>query len=108
VTVALGALAATEKDGALLVDIVVQPRASRAGVGPVQGDRLRVAVTAPPVDGKANEAVIAALAAALDLPRRSITIVRGETGRRKTVRLDGLGRADLAARLAAGGGGPGR
>jgi uncharacterized protein (TIGR00251 family) len=67
----------------------------------VQGDRLRVAVTAPPVDGKANAAVVEALAAALGVPRGAIEIVRGESGRRKTVRVRGV---TLAALLAAAGG----
>jgi uncharacterized protein (TIGR00251 family) len=48
-----------------------------------------VAVTAPPVDGAANAAVIDALAEAFGVPRRSVQIVRGETGRRKTVRITG-------------------
>lgn len=54
------------------------------------GDRLLVvAVTAPPVDGKANAAVVAALANAFGVPKRSVTIVRGETGRSKLVEIDG-------------------
>jgi hypothetical protein len=78
------------------VDIVVQPRASRAGLGPVIGDRLRVSVTAPPVEGKANEAVIRTLAEALGVPRSAVTILRGETGKRKTVRIAGTTAAALA------------
>jgi uncharacterized protein (TIGR00251 family) len=82
---------------ALLVDIQVVPRASRVAVGPLVGDRLRVAVTAPPVDGAANAAVIEALAAAFGVRRAAVTIVRGETGRRKTVRIEGGSRATLDA-----------
>jgi uncharacterized protein len=74
---------------ALLVDVLVVPRASRVAVGPAVGDRLRVAVTAPPVDGAANAAVIDALAQAFGVRRTAVRIVRGETGRRKTVRIDG-------------------
>ena len=85
----------SEKDGALIVDVIVQPRAARAGVGPVVGDRLRVAVTAPPVDGKANEAVVRAVAEALEIPRGAVEILRGETGRRKTLRIRGATRAAL-------------
>ena len=88
------ALNAREVDGGLVVDVLVQPRASRAGVGPAVGDRLRVSVTAPPVDGKANAAVIEAVADAFGVRRADVTIVRGETGRRKTVRIAG---ATLAA-----------
>jgi uncharacterized protein len=88
---------ASEKDGALTVDIVVQPRASRQGVGPIVGDRLRVSVNAPPVDGAANSAVVETLSEALKVPRSAVEILRGETGRRKTVRIRGATLADLQA-----------
>ena len=74
---------------ALIVDVQVVPRAPRAAVGPLVGDRLRVAVSAPPVDGAANAAVIDALAAAFGVRRAAVSILRGETGRRKTVRIEG-------------------
>ena len=81
----------------LSIDIQVVPRASRTAVGPTVGDRLRVAVTAPPVDGEANAAVIAAVAEAFGVRRSAVTIVRGERGRRKTVRVAGGDRATLEA-----------
>jgi uncharacterized protein (TIGR00251 family) len=84
-----------QRDGALFIDVQVVPRASRAAVGPAVGDRLRVAVTAPPVDGAANAAVIDALAAAFGVRRAAVSIVRGETGRRKTVRIEGGSPATL-------------
>jgi uncharacterized protein (TIGR00251 family) len=79
----------TEKDGGVTVDIQVKPRSSREGVGPTQADRLLVAVNAPPVDGKANQAVVRVLAEAFGVPRSAVTIVRGETGKKKTVRIVG-------------------
>ena len=85
----------TERDGALIVDVQVVPRASRTAVGPVVGERLRVAVTSPPVDGEANSAVIDALASAFGVRRSAIEILRGERGRRKTVRIAGATRAAL-------------
>lgn len=91
---------AEERGGALTLDIQVVPRASRVAVGPAVGDRLRVAVTAPPVDGAANAAVVEALAEAFGVRRGSVTIVRGETGRRKTVRVAGATRAALDGILA--------
>ena len=91
---------ADERDGALVVDIQVVPRASRAAVGPAVGDRLRVAVTAPPVDGAANAAVIEALAEAFGVKRAAVTILRGLTGKRKTVRVAGATRAALERMLA--------
>jgi len=87
---------------ALVIDIWVQARAPRNAVGPAVGasgaagqQRLRVAVTSPPVDGKANAAVIEALAEAFAVRRADVTIVRGETGRRKTVRIAGATPAAL-------------
>jgi uncharacterized protein (TIGR00251 family) len=84
-----------QKPEGLLVDVLVVPRASRTAVGPAVGDRLRVAVTSPPVDGAANAAVIEALADAFGVRRSAIEIVRGERGRRKTVRIVGATRATL-------------
>jgi hypothetical protein len=80
---------------ALIVDVQVVPRASRTAVGPAVGERLRVAVTSPPVDGAANAAVIEALAGAFGVRRPAIEIVRGERGRRKTVSITGATRAAL-------------
>jgi uncharacterized protein (TIGR00251 family) len=94
----VSALRATEKDGGLTVDLVVQPRASREGIA-VMGERLKISVNAPPVDGKANEAVIRVLAQALGVPRGAVEILRGETGRRKTVRIRGVTLAALLRAL---------
>lgn len=94
------AVKARATGGALVVDIIVQPRARRAQVGPALGDRLRVAVTAPPLDGKANAAVIEALAEAFAVRRADVRILRGETGRRKTVAISGA-TPEALARLAA-------
>ena len=96
----MGGLKVSEKDGAATLDIVVQPRCSREGVGPVVGDRLKVSVNAPPVDGKANEAVQRVLAETFGVPRSAVTILRGETGKRKTVRISGV-TAAVAAQVIA-------
>ena len=82
----------------LTIDIQVVPRASRVAVGGRVGERLRVAVTAPPVDGAANAAVTEALAEAFGLRPRDVTILRGQSGKRKTVRVAG-GDAGILARL---------
>ena len=82
-------------EGALVIDIQVVPRASRAGVGPAVGARLRVAVTAPPVDGEANAAVIHVLADAFGVRRAAVEILRGGKGRKKTVRVVGAARDTL-------------
>jgi uncharacterized protein (TIGR00251 family) len=91
---------AREADGVLFVDVIVQPRASRQGVGPAVGDRLRVSVTAPPVDGKANAAVIETVADAFQVRKADVAIVRGETGRRKTLRISHVTLSTLTKLLA--------
>jgi uncharacterized protein len=82
-------------------DVLVSPRASRERIGPVVGDRLKVSVTAPPVEGEANAAVVAALAKALGVPRARVAILRGDGSRRKTVRVDGVTQEALAPWLSA-------
>ena len=86
-------------DGGVMVTLRIAPRASRDGVAGVMGDALKIRLRAPPVDGKANAALRAFLAGALGVPERAVTIVAGETGRLKRVRVDGIGEAAAAARL---------
>lgn len=61
------------------------PRASRERVGGLHDGRLKVAVTAPPVDGAANEAVCSAVARALGVAKRQVSVRHGHTGRQKTL-----------------------
>lgn len=78
-----------EEAGRLLVTVRVTPRASRNELTFADGV-LHVRLTAPPVEGAANAALIAELAERLGLPRRAIHILRGTAARHKTVALDGL------------------
>ena len=76
------------RDGEDLVLLLrVQPRASRDEIAGPQGDRLRVRITAPPVDGKANAHLLRFLAEAFGVPAADATLERGETGRDKQVRI---------------------
>jgi len=77
----------------------VVPKASRDRIVGWIGDRLKVAVTAAPERGRANEAVIDLLAEALELPRSRVRIVAGSASPLKTVELDHGEEADLLARL---------
>ncbi len=79
----------------------VQPRASREGIDGWQGGAWRVRVSAPPVDGDANRAVIALLARTLGVRAGALSIVQGARGRDKLVRVDGLSPVDVTARLRA-------
>jgi len=82
----------------VVVEIVVQPRASRTRVVGEHGDRLKLQIAAPPVDGEANAAVIAFLADLFRVPKRDVELLSGSTGKRKSVLVRGVAE-DVAARL---------
>ncbi|HEX5063400.1 MAG TPA: DUF167 domain-containing protein [Kofleriaceae bacterium] len=84
-----------EHDGAVTFDVLVQPRASRAKVGPLHDGRLKVAVTSPPVDGEANAAVIELLAKTLGVSRGAVEVIAGASSRRKTIKVRGVARAAI-------------
>ena len=84
-----------ERDGGVTFDVLVQPRASRAKLGPVHDGRLKVAVTSPPVDGEANAAVIELIAKSLGIARGAVTVVAGASSRRKTIRVAGVGKSAI-------------
>ena len=77
----------------------VQPRAGRDDVEVVEGERLRVRVTAPAEAGKANEALVALLASRLRVSKGSVTIVRGHRSRDKLVDVNGLTVDEALSRL---------
>ena len=72
------------------VSIRVQPRASSNAIVGVHGDAMKVRLTAPPVDGAANEALVSLLAGTFGIPPRDITIVAGSSSRSKVVELAGV------------------
>ena len=86
-------------DGSLLLRLHVQPRAAHNQVAGLQGEALKLRLTSPPVDGKANKAVIATLARLLELPKSSLTLRSGLQSRTKTVRIENADEAQLRARL---------
>ena len=88
-----------ETPGAVLLEILVQPRASRTRAIGEQGGRLKIQLAAPPVDGEANRALVEFLAEALGVRKGEVAILRGETGRRKTVRVSGVVAAAVRAAL---------
>jgi hypothetical protein len=83
-------LAIEDRDGRATFAIRVSPRASKNAVGGVHDGALKIAVTAPPVDGEANEAIVKLLSKRLGVPKRAITIVSGATGRDKRVAIEGV------------------
>ena len=91
----------------MILSVKVIPRSKRnsvewesweSGAGG-EGERLRVRLTAAPVDGAANEALVALLAERLGLPKRQVVVVRGATSRQKVVEVVGLNLEDVKRRL---------
>jgi hypothetical protein len=85
-------------DGCTLA-VRVHPGARKNAVTGIHAEAVKIALTTPPVDGKANEALIAFLAQALRLPRARIALVAGLTSRAKTLRITGKSAAEVAAAL---------
>ena len=81
------------------LSVRVTPAASRDALLGWQGEVLRLSVAAPAQRGKANEAALRLLSAALGLPRERLRIVRGHTSRQKVIAIQGLDEAEVRARL---------
>jgi uncharacterized protein (TIGR00251 family) len=77
----------------------VSPGSRRSELVGRYGEGWKVRVSAPPEGGRANDALLELLAARLDLPRRSLSIVSGHTGREKVVQMEGIDRAESERRL---------
>jgi uncharacterized protein (TIGR00251 family) len=91
----------TTRDGAQL-EVLVAPRASKERILGTHDGALKVALTAPPVDGEANAALCAYLASRLHVAKSAVRIVRGQTSKRKTVEIAGVAAADLHALVEGG------
>ena len=92
----------TETDEGVILDLRVSPRASRDEFKPEAGGGVKVRLRAPPVDGKANAALILFLADALGVPKRNVEILAGETSHRKRVRIRGVSAARAAESMRGG------
>ena len=88
-----------ESSGSITFTIRVHPRAKKNAITGELGDALKVALTAPPVEGKANAACIDFFAKLLEVPRSSITIAAGQTSRMKVIRIVGVSAVEIEKRL---------
>lgn len=93
-------LVVEEKNRGVEFEVLAKPKSSRNKILGVHDGALKIAVTAPPEKGRANAGVLKQLSEFLDIPVSSMSIVRGETGRRKRVRVDGLTERAIRERLA--------
>ncbi len=89
-----------ERSGELEFEVRVTPRAARSALVGVEQGVLHVRLSAPPIEGAANRALLALLSEVLALPRAQIVLAAGERSRRKRVAVRGLARQELLARLA--------
>ena len=79
--------------------VKVHPRAKKNAITGELGDALKVSLTTPPVEGRANEACIEFFAKLLKVPRSSVTIASGQTSRNKVIRVAGISAAELRNRI---------
>ena len=88
------------KSGVLRLSVQVQPRAASNQITGSYDGALKVRLTAPPLEDRANRQLIQFLARCLDLPSASFSLVKGQRSRRKTLSIQGLSKAELSLRLA--------
>ena len=88
-----------ESAGGITFAVKVHPRARENAITGEFGDALKVSLTSPPVDGRANEACIEFFAKLLMVPRSSVTIASGQTSHRKVIRVSGLSAEEVRRRI---------
>jgi uncharacterized protein (TIGR00251 family) len=88
-----------ETSEAVTFAVKIHPRAKKNAIGGELGDVLKVSLTAPPIDGKANAACIEFFAKLLKLPRSSVTIASGQASRQKVIRVSGLSAEEVRRRV---------
>lgn len=77
------------EDGAITLTLHVQPGAKRSEVAGLHGEALKIRLAAPPIDGRANAALLRFIADVMDVPLRNVVLKQGEQSRHKTVRVSG-------------------
>ena len=88
-----------ESGGGVSFTVKVHPRAKKNAITGELGDALKVSLTTPPIDGRANDACIEFLAKLLKVPRSSVTIASGQTSRNKVIRVAGVSAQYVRDRL---------
>ncbi len=85
-----------DRDGAFCLSLHIQPGAKKSRVAGLHGEALKIRLAAPPVDGKANTALVAFVAELLQLPRAAVSLKSGQTSRQKVLRVEGVDEKRLA------------
>lgn len=84
-------------EGAWLLSLHIQPGARRSGVVGLHGEALKIRLAVPPVEGRANAALLAYVAERLGLPKSAVSLKSGQTSRQKVVRVEGVDEKRLAS-----------
>lgn len=92
-------IAIREGDNGISFAVKVHPRAKKNAITGETGDALKISLTAPPIEGRANEACIAFLAELLNVPRSSITITSGQSSRNKVIRVVSISAEEFRRRI---------
>lgn len=79
----------TQQTNSIRLTLHIQPGAKKTEIAGEHGDALKIRLAAPPVDGKANQALLSYLAERFGVPQRQVTLKQGETSRRKVVEISG-------------------
>lgn len=93
-------LVVREVTGGVTFAVRVQPGAKRSGVVGIYGEAVKIALDAPAVDGKANEALMRFLSSLLDVPRMSVVILSGVSSRSKVIKVLGVTSSQVVERIA--------
>lgn len=88
-----------ESSGGVMFAVKVHPRAKRNAITGELGETLKLSLTSPPIDGKANQACIEFFAKLLKVPLASVTIASGQTSRTKVIRVSGLSAEEFSRRI---------
>lgn len=78
------------KESSVTIEVLIQPKSSRDEIVGLHDGRLKIKISAPPVEGKANERLTEVMAKALGVPKSSVDIVRGKSSRLKTLKISGI------------------
>ena len=79
-----------KNNNSLIIKIKVEPRSSKSGIVGPYGDALKVKLTSPPVEGKANKELVEVLSKEYGVPKKNIEIISGQSSKNKTVKLIGV------------------
>ncbi|SDO47208.1 DUF167 domain-containing protein [Desulforhopalus singaporensis] len=87
------------KNGGVILELHVQPKASRTQISGLYGERLKVAVGSPPVDGKANKEIVSFFAKLLGVSKKNVEVVSGHKSRQKVVAVAGVAETAVRAQV---------